>query len=68
MKLSDNDSWGDCPVHWKNYVKSKAENGVLVPSMRLHKHLWNDYRATKIEGWVIFEDEADMVMFILKWS
>ena len=62
------DSLYECPDHWINFVKAHNPDGQTVYHM--HSVLKNEYRA-KIDNsvsQVVFDKEADYVMFKLRWS
>jgi len=68
-------SWSHCPVSWKNFISSldhqPGENGVSIETINgaLQPYDANYVKMGDINGpYVEFRDEADLLMFILKYT
>jgi hypothetical protein len=62
------DSLFDCPKHWQNFIKTHNPDGETTDEM--HSFLKSEYNA-EIDDEVhkaIFEDEADYILFKLRWT
>ncbi len=67
-------SWTHCPVSWKNFISSlphDGENGVSVEIINgaLHPFRADYHKLHDLDDpYLEFEDEADLLMFILKYT